>query len=241
MPRTMTLILLAMLLPSAVLAQPGPRQAITADAIAAALTRALGDRLPPGPVQLDLDNPAVRLYVPVGDAPDLHVDGITYDARMGRVAATVSAAEDEAAEPVRVTGRLSRMVDLPVLVHPVAPGDPIAAQDLEMIAVRADRTTQSYAAAFSDLVGKTPRRPIRLGEPIRPSDIQVPTIIHRGELVTLILQSRTMVLTAQVKALDDGGQGASIRVVNTRSGRMLDAIVSAPGAATLAAPLLAAR
>ena len=83
----------------------------------------------------------------------------------------------------------------------------------------------SFVMNSGDLVGRTPRHPIRPGEPIRPTDIQVPILIHKGDLVTIVLQTPTLTLTAQAKALDDGVLGGPIRVTNTRSGRVLDAVV----------------
>jgi flagellar basal body P-ring formation protein FlgA len=48
------------------------------------------------------------------------------------------------------------------------------------------------------------------------------------------LQSATLLLTAQAKALEDGTQGQAIRVSNTRSGKTLDATVNGPGTVILA-------
>ncbi len=216
-------------------------QTITAEAIAGELKRALGSRLPQGPVRLDLDNAALRLFAPAGAAPTLAVDNLTYDARSGRLSALVSVPVDgDTIEPVRVTGRVSRMVDLPVLARPVAPGEIIAAGDLDTVELRADRMTETYVTDSAELIGKTPRRTIRPGEPVRPSDVQMPIVIRRGELVTLVLQTPTMLLTATAKALEDGAEGAAIRVSNTRSGRMLDAVVTGPGRAAVTVPAASA-
>jgi flagella basal body P-ring formation protein FlgA len=43
-------------------------------------------------------------------------------------------------------------------------------------------------------------------------------------------------LTAAGKALDDGGRGELIRVVNIQSNRTIDATVAAPGQVELALP-----
>lgn len=200
---------------------------IGVDAIAAELRRQLADQLPAGPVQLNLDNAALHLFVPAGTPTDIAVSNLTYNAQSGRLAAYVAApADDPNAERIRVTGRVYRMVELPVLTRPVSPGETIADSDVETIAVHSDRMTESYVAAVADLVGKTPRRPIRPGEPIRPSDVQIPILIHKGDLVTVMLQTPTIVVTAQAKALEDGAQGAAIRVANTRSGRVLDGVAT---------------
>ncbi|MDB5411101.1 MAG: flagella basal body P-ring formation protein FlgA [Rhodospirillales bacterium] len=218
-------------------------QAIDADAIALELRRELGDRLPTGPVELAMDNPGLRLFVPASSPITLAIDGLTFDARSGRVAAYVSApAADTNAERVRIGARVFRLVEVPILTRSVAPGEPIAAADVQTIALRAERLNQNYIGNASELIGRTPKRSIRPGEPVRPSDVQVPIVVHKGELVTVVLQTRAIMLTAQATALEDGATGQAIRVSNTRSKKTLDATVTGPGNVALAIPTsLAAR
>jgi flagella basal body P-ring formation protein FlgA len=211
-------------------------QSVPAEAVIAELRQELGNRLPGGQSDLTLDNADLRLFVPAGPAPAISVDAMTFDARNGRLTAYVTASAGEVtSERVRVTGRVRRMLDMPVLTRPLAPGETIAARDIETIALPADRLNQAFVVAAAELIGKTPKRSIRPGEPIRPSDIQTPIVIRRGELVTVVFQSATLLLTAQAKALEDGAQGQAIRVSNTRSGKTLDATVSSPGTVTLLA------
>jgi flagellar basal body P-ring formation protein FlgA len=79
-----------------------------------------------------------------------------------------------------------------------------------------------------ELVGKTPRRLLRAHEPLRSFDVETPVVVHKGDLVTILLETATMRLTAQGKALEDGSLGAGIRIANTKSSRVIDAVVVAP-------------
>jgi flagella basal body P-ring formation protein FlgA len=221
-------------------------QSVPTEAIIAELRQELGNRLPGGQSELTLDNADLRLLVPAGPPPAILVDAVTFDARSGRLTAYVTAsAGDVTTDRTRVTGRVRRMLEMPVLTRLVAPGEMITAQDIETIALPADRLSQSFVVGPAELLGKTPKRSIRPGEPIRPSDIQTPIVIHRGELVTVVFQSAALLLTAQAKALEDGTQGQAIRVSNTRSGKTLDATVNGPGTVVLSAlssgPIAAAR
>lgn len=209
-------------------------QTVSSEAVIAELKQELGSRMPAGQSELTLDNADLRLFVPAGAMPAIMIDALTYDARSGRISAYVSAsAGDVTTDRVRITGRVRRMLDMPVFNRLIAPGETITASDVETIAVPSDRLTQSFVVAAAELVGKTPKRSIRPGEPVRPSDIQTPIVIHKGEIVTVVLQSSALLLTAQAKALEDGAQGQAIRVSNTRSGKTLDATVSGPGTVTL--------
>jgi flagellar basal body P-ring formation protein FlgA len=210
-------------------------QAINADAIALELRRELGDRLPTGGVEIVLDNPGIRLFVPALGSATVAVDGLTYDPRNGRIAAYVST-PDANAERIHIAGRVFRLIDVPVLTRNVAPGEAIAAGDIQTVSLRAERLNQNYVGNASDLIGRTPKRSIRPGEPVRPSDIQVPLVVHRNDLVTVVLQTSTIMLTTQATALQDGAVGQAIRVSNTRSKKTLDATVTGPGNVVLAIP-----
>jgi flagellar basal body P-ring formation protein FlgA len=140
------------------------------------------------------------------------------------------------AQRLRLTGRLIRTADLPVLNRPMAPGDEIGPQDIETLRLRTERIGPDVVVDLRELVGKTPRRPLRAHEPLRVGDIQIPVIVHRGDLVTIVLETATMRLTAQGKALDDGGQNANVRIANTKSSRVVDAIVVGPNTVTVGTP-----
>jgi flagella basal body P-ring formation protein FlgA len=212
-------------------------RAIGADAIAKRLMSEIAASQPVADAELQLDNPGLRLVV-AADAPDtLAIDGLDIDQRTGRVSAFVSApAGDPAAARQRVTGSLIHWVSLPVLDRPMAAGATIAAGDLETIKVRRDRAAPDAATDAAQLIGMTPRRPLQAEEPVRLGDVQRPVLVHRGDLVTLVLETATLRLTTQGKALEDGAINALVRVENTKSNRVIDAAVTGPGLVAVSMP-----
>jgi flagellar basal body P-ring formation protein FlgA len=209
---------------------------ISADAIAARLLDEIGAHQSIEGAEIQLDNATLRLQVGA-EAPDgIAVEALNLDARSGRFTAYVVAPAGAAdAQRQRLTGRLIRTADLPVLNRPLAPGDTIAPQDIETLRLRTERVGADIVVDLRELIGKTPRRPLRAHEPLSTGDVQVPVVIHRGDLVTIVLETATMRLTAQGKALDDGGQNATIRIANTKSNRVVDAIVVGPNTVTVGA------
>jgi flagellar basal body P-ring formation protein FlgA len=218
-------------------------RAIGAETIAARLLQDIAQRQAGEDFELQLDDRALRLLVPA-EAPDaIAVDDLSLDTRNGRFAAVVTAPAGSAeATPRRITGRLIRMIALPVLDRAMMPGDTITARDVTTARLGAERVAADALADARELVGKTPRRPLRANEPLRPGDIQAPLVLHKGDLVTIVLETPTMRLTAEGKALDDGAMGAAIHVANTKSGRVIDARVAGANTVTVdTRPLVAQR
>ncbi|HYM03742.1 MAG TPA: flagellar basal body P-ring formation chaperone FlgA [Stellaceae bacterium] len=199
---------------------------ILADTIAARLLDDISTRQHLGATEIHLDNPALRLVVPA-EAPDaIAVEGLTFDVRTGRFSAFVTAPIGSETDRQAVGGRVLRLADIPVPTRVIAPGEAIGPHDVVMIRVPADHVAQDSVTELRELVGKTPRHPLRAHEPIRFSDVQVPVVIHKGDLVTILLETPTMRLSAQGKAMEDGAMNAAIRVANTKSSRVIDAIVT---------------
>ena len=205
---------------------------IGADEISQRLLDALANRTSVASAELNLDAPSPRLVVASDDTRPLTIDGLTFDSRSGRFTALVSTIDGAA--PLRVAGRLIRTSDVPVLTRLLAPGEVIAVGDVTTATVRTDRLSPDMLLQVSNLVGKAPRHQLRPGEPVRASEVEVPLVVHRGTLVTIILDTPSLHLSAEGKALDDGGKGAVIRIANTKSSRVIDAVVTGPGTVTVA-------
>ncbi len=179
----------------------------------------------------------VKLYVPVGTDTKLAIENLQVDPMSGRFNADLrTAAGDSASEPVHVAGRLVNVIQIPTLTRPMLPGEVIRATDIAWIAVDIGRLPAGQVMDARDLIGRTPRRPIRAQEFLRPVDLEVPVLVHRNDAVLIVLEAPGMTLTAQGKALDDGGRGEMIRVVNIQSNRTIDVTVEAAGQVGLAAP-----
>jgi len=201
---------------------------ITTPEIEAALATAIG--LTTQERRLVLDS-RIRLYAPIGaDKPQIEISHLEYDKDTNRVKAEAKiAGNDPGLRPITVYGRVQSMIELPVLARTVMPGELIKAQDITMSWMRTELTPAGAIASTQDLIGKTPRRPLRAGQPFRPLDVETPIVVHRNDFVLIVLERPGLYLTAQGKALEDGGVGNLIKVMNVQSNRSIDAVVESDG------------
>jgi len=183
-----------------------------------------------GDLTLVLDNPALRLHLPSDSDPSLLIAGLSHNPRTGRFTAhLVAPAEGTPMARATISGRAIEMIDVPVLRRRMLPGAVIRDRDVEWKVVRADRVGRNVVRDPVNLVGMSPRRPIRASEPVLGNELREPILVAKNSLVTIRLQTARMVLTARGRAMEPGAQGDVIRVVNTKSNRVISANVIEPG------------
>lgn len=191
-------------------------------------------------LQVEIQNTSFRLHLAVDSAALPVIEDLTVDQRRGRFAAVLTmVGGDERDRRVRVSGRLNAMADVPVLRRQIDGGDIIAAADVDWVRMPSQSLQKTTVLAANDLVGMTPRRVLRAGQPVRASDVHPPVVVEKGQLVTIVLSTPSMILTARGRALQDGAMGELIRVSNTQSSLVIQATVSAPGEVMAGAPAAA--
>jgi len=183
-----------------------------------------------------------RVQVPLGDAaasdqPGYAIENAQINQQAGRFTAELRVPPDDAAAaPIRVAGRLVAMADVPVLAHAMAPGEQVAASDIAWTQVPSANLPAGNITDPQEMIGRTPRHPLQANQPLRPLDLQVPVVVKRNDAVLIVLEKPGLYMTAEGKALEDGGRGAAIRVVNTQSNRTIDAVVLASGQVAVRPP-----
>lgn len=170
-----------------------------------------------------------EIYLPASAEPTVSIENMVFQERTGRFSAVIVAGSGTDMTRVRTTGRAYRTVDVPVLKTRVLRGDLITENDLEWIKMKAERVQPNVLVDMSELIGKTPRRGIRAGFPIRDNDVSRPVLVEKNSLVTIIHQVPNMILTAQGKAMQDGADGDIVQIKNGRSNQIVEAEVIAPG------------
>jgi flagella basal body P-ring formation protein FlgA len=202
---------------------------IDADAVGQRILASVAADTPNSEASIKLDNPALRFLVPAEASDSMAIDGLNLDQRTGRFSVFVTApANGDNAQRQRVSGRILYQVTLAVPAHGMSIGDVFGPGDISETKLPRERLASDAILNPQQLIGKAARRILRAGETVRTGDIAEPVVVHKGELVTIALNTPGMQLTAQGKAVEDGAMGASIRVANTQSSRVIDAVVAGP-------------
>ncbi len=206
----------------------GPREIVDA------IVRSLEQEGVGGDLDVVLDNPGLALHLPVDRPPEIQVTALSYDPRSERLAAKVVVGVGADAARTVVRGRALQMTEVPVLRHRLARNQVIAADDLEWTRVPVARLGRGTVTDPAEIVGKSLRRALRPGRQLRESDLRAPLMVTKNSLVTLRLETAQMRLTAQGRALENGGLGEVVRVVNTKSNTLIYARVAGPNSVVVA-------
>jgi flagella basal body P-ring formation protein FlgA len=130
---------------------------------------------------------------------------------------------------VRLSGRIVEMVELPVAVRHMMPGDIIGAADVQMARLRATLVRADVAQLPAQAIGMALRHPVGAGAPLLLADLAHPQLVEKGELVQMRLDTPGITVVAQGVAMDAGAAGEHVRVLNTSSRAIVDAEVVAAG------------
>ena len=184
--------------------------------------------------EVSLSGRTAELAAPAESLGGPEVVRFEHDPRSGLFRADIAPWPGGPAETL--SGRAEAVVDLPVLARPVARGEVIAAADIDWIQLAEGRVRAEHLASEDALVGMAARRALRPGAPVRELDVEAPSIIERGEIVSLVFQSGALTLAARARAMEDGAEGELIRFVNLQSNRTVEAVAEGPGRARVAGP-----
>ena len=198
-------------------------QAIEGELVAALAGYGLGDG-----AELELDNSNLKLVISPNVAPSLAVSELRYDKRSNRFSGLIEAPADNPTASAPVSGRIFRVIDIPVLARRINKGEVINNGDIAWVRVRANSVARDTITSADLLVGMAPRRGLTVDKPVHMGEVQPPVVVKKGNLVTMLLRTDIMTLTAQGRAIDNGARGDTIRVMNTQTAMVVEGRVAGP-------------
>lgn len=128
----------------------------------------------------------------------------------------------------RLVVRVQAQVAGVVVREAVAAGQPLQAGMLAL-AGQDLAAVPDLLLAVADAEGRTARRSLRPGQPLRRSLLQAPVAVRRGQPVRIVGTGSGFQVAVAGTALEDGAAGDTVRIRNASTGRATTATVLGPG------------
>ncbi len=179
----------------------------------------------------EVDMPGyVAPLVPAEAQARAEVGQLDYSPVEGRFTAMLSVtAPGLAPVHARLSGRVVEMVEVPVAVHRLMPGDIVGGTDIQMARLRANAIRGEVVQVAAQAVGMAMRHPVGPGAPLPLADLVRPFMVQKGEPVQMLLDTPGISVAAQGVAMDSGATGERVRVLNVQSRAIVDAEVAGTG------------
>ena len=202
---------------------------LTAEVVAGLVRDELVSRGIAGELTVEVRQPAASVPNRAGDAMRVVLGDLRYDRRsgrfQGRLQATLPSGETTG---IATSGRVDANVEVVVPTRPIARGEIIADADVAAAWLPAASLPDDGLRRAEDLVGQQAVRPLAAGRAARAGEVAVPWRVRRGEDASMAFNRGGLQIVTAAEVLENGRQGQSIRVRNTASGEVRQAIVVGP-------------
>lgn len=128
-----------------------------------------------------------------------------------------------------VPAQVSLFQEVVVAVRPLARQGVISAQDVVLLERDTGLLGDAYMTDTAQAIGMRLRRPVQADTVISPNQLEQDEAVKRGDRVVISAANSQVAVRMPGEALEGGSTGSQIRVRNTRSGRIVNARIIAPG------------
>lgn len=178
-------------------------------------------------IQISVFGRKNSLYLPVGySLADITYTGFVLNNRANRFSVTVNLPTGgPMPRELKLSGTLQEVQLVPVLNRMVLPGEIITDKDISWENHPVRRIHRNVVTNHKNLVGLAVKRALSPNQLIRSTDVTAPVVVAKGSIVTMTLSRGALYLVAQGRALENGGVGDVIRIMNNSSNQTLEAKV----------------
>ncbi len=199
------------------------------DEVKAALTAALREKGLPETADLLIQKGDLPLLVPARSDWRLEPTRAEYNAHRQtfEVETDLTVNREKLSSPV-FSGKVRLFVTVPVARRDMKAGQIVTRDDIAANRIAQDGRRRIDPANIDDLIGKEIKRTVRAGQTITANDVQTQVMVAKGKVVTLNFSKGNIMLSAKGKALENGGLGDSVRVMNLQSKSVVQGTVTGP-------------
>ena len=103
--------------------------------------------------------------------------------------------------------------------HPLKRHSIITEEDIRLEKMNLAELPPDVITDPLEVIGKRTKRAIDTHLPLRLNFLEVPPLVRRGDLVTIVAETEVLKITTQGVVTEDGGKGEMVKVINTGSRR----------------------
>jgi len=131
--------------------------------------------------------------------------------------------KDEIYKKFNVSAKLQTFDDIVIASKMLQKGQKFTEDDLSIETVETTNFKRDYFISMDELLDLQTKQIISKDKPIYTSMVELPDIIHRGDVIKIVVKLKNMEVTATGKALQNGKRGEMIKVQNQSTGKKITA------------------
>lgn len=211
-------------------AQPA-RADVTTDKVQESIKNALAERGVEGKLDVDINgyNSGFNLRNEP-EAYQVYVQSISVNQQNRLWNADVAfTTQDNKMEKFKVNGKYDQLISIPVLSQKLPQNSVIKEEDIAWLELPKRRIPFGVVMDAEQLIGQALKRPMRDMRPIKERDLQKEQVMFKNSNVNILYNTHSISLRTIGIALDDGGIGDIIKVRNSSSKKIIQAIIRDEG------------
>jgi flagella basal body P-ring formation protein FlgA len=179
----------------------------------------------PDNVQVKLAGPEKKISLPAGELKTIFRPPLS-----GKYEGTILITTE-----LEVDNHLAKVLPLRVVVtiqHAVAvakkrieKGEKLTVENVGITRVPTEKIPKDALRHIEIALGRTAAIPLVPGAVLRMGALYDPPVIRRGQIAQAVMRKGNVEITVEVRAIEDGKAGDSIRVENTKSHKVLRALI----------------
>lgn len=130
-----------------------------------------------------------------------------------------------------VTAQRGATVEVLTYARNLAAGDVVQPEDVVWSTVQSHMAQGGAPSDAEQVIGLSARRALRAGTAVGSRDLISPRVIARNDMVEVAFVAGGVSLSVTGRATRDAAVGEPVPILNTTSGRTIDAIAAGPGRA----------
>ncbi len=171
------------------------------------------------PVSVDLID-----FHPIAVSPDdpkpVTLSDLNWDPRSGRFTATIYRTQttgDSTQDSYLLAGTIHAARRVLVFSHALQSGSVVSMADGTMDYANTGRAQDRTYTDEADIDGMTLTHSVMAGDAVQERDLHRTVVVHKGDPVLIVFTAPGLHLTASGRAIEDGGKGQYVRVLNLAS------------------------